>query len=403
MLRFVVSAVAAVCAISLLADRSGPASAATASPPVAYQQICSNNSDRVTVIFLWTPSKQGAQWLDLSLFNNGFASGTFLNAGPLDGSQFAYAWEGLLPGARHYARVNTLTAGGWQPGGTLAFTTGVCHVPSSQPQLIEQHCSTSQAATVSVTLGWTPGGEGNQWLDLSLFANNFAPGTFIGAGPLVHSQSSQVWDGLIPGTTHYVRVNTLTAIGWRVSPTLQFRTISCTSAPRVQLTFDDGGDYTAPILDILGRYGVRVIFFPTGQWAQVHPDLLKRMMAEGHIVGDHTYSHARLTVLSPDKIRAEIAGGNIGNSDLFRPPYDAFNSTVSAIVTEMGFRMFLWNLDPRDWARTYAGGDAEIVDAVVNHAFPGAVVILHLEVRNTVLALPRIIEGLRAKGYLVGS
>jgi len=252
-------------------------------------------------------------------------------------------------------------------------------------------------------LQWTPGDAGEQWADLSLFNNNFAPGTFIGLGPLASGNPAVVWDGLIEATTHFVRINTLTPLGWRASPTSGFTTIKCTSSnPKVTLTFDDGGPAAASILNTLGAYHLKAIFFPTGIWAKAHPDLVKRMINEGHLVGDHTYSHANLTLLSADQIRAEIAGGNVGNTDLLRPPYDAFNAQVTSIAASMGFRLYLWNVDPRDWAKNYPGGDRDIVDAVTSHAFPGAVVILHMEGSNTALALPIIIQKLEAAGYTIG-
>ena len=397
------SIIIAALAIAALGIGGGRVHAAAAGTPVADQQLCAQPTDRVTVIFRWTPGGQGPQWLDLSLSNNGFIPGTFVNAGPLDAGQSSFAWDGLIPDATHFLRVNTWTSGGWEPSPTYRFTTGVCHPPASVPIVFEERCSITQPGRVSVTLHWTPGDAGQQWVDLSLFNNGFAAGTFIGAGPLPSGQSALIWDGLVEHATHYLRVNTLTAIGWRSSPVTRFTTIGCApSAPRITLTFDDGGAAAGPILDVLARYGVKAIFFPTGTWAKAHPDLLKRMMDEGHLVGDHTYSHANLTRLTPDQIRAEIAGGNVGNTNLLRPPYDAFNAQVTTIARGMGFRLYLYNVDPRDWAKTYVGGDADIVNAVTSHEFAGAVVSLHMEVWNTVLALPAIIERLEAAGYTVG-
>ena len=386
----------------LIGARPHEAEAANASTPIAYQQSCSTQSDRVNVVFLWVPSDQGSQWLDLSLADNGFAPRTFVGVGPLSPVQDAFSWEGLLPGATHFVRVNTITPQGWVSGPAYAFTTRSCHAPASRPVLFEQHCGTTPG-TVSVTLRWTPADEGQEWVDLSVFNNGFAPGTYIGDGPLADGTDALVWSGLLERTSHTVRVNSVTAVGWHPGPPLQFTTMSCTTiARKIVLSFDDGGDPASGILDVLDRYGVKAIFFPTGIWSNAHPDIIKRMINAGHLVGDHTYTHRVLTRLSADQIRAEITGGNVGNTDLYRPPYEAINPLVSSIVSDMGFRMFLWNIDPRDWARTYAGGDQEIVDQIMSRAFPGAVVILHLQVRNTLIALPTIIERLRAAGYAVG-
>jgi hypothetical protein len=84
--------------------------------------------------FLWTPSQQGPQWLDLSLFDNGFALGTFLASGPMAAEQSTLTWDGLLPNAQHHVRVNTLTASGWFPSQTMTFSTpNDCPFPPVQP------------------------------------------------------------------------------------------------------------------------------------------------------------------------------------------------------------------------------------------------------------------------------
>jgi peptidoglycan/xylan/chitin deacetylase (PgdA/CDA1 family) len=272
-----------------------------------------------------------------------------------------------------------------------------CAPAASPPVVYRQACNTS--GRVTVTFLWTPGLSGGQWVDLSIYDNNFAPGTFLGTGPLAKEQYAYVWDGLAPNTVHYLRIDTDTAYGWRPSATLRFRTPDCGTRPKVVLSFDDGGDYAGQILDTLRSHGATAIFFPTGQWAQAHPDLVARMTAEGNLVGDHTYSHAHLTTLTADQIRAEIAGGNVGNSDLFRPPFGEYNSLVTSIARSMGFRIFLWNIDPGDYQNRTPGGEALIISNVMASVFPNGVVILHMEVPNTPLALPTLIDRLEAAGY----
>src|SRR6476619_5083464 len=83
------------------------------------------------------------------------------------------------------------------------------------------------ASQVSVSFSWAAYNEGAQWFDLSLTNNGFAPGTFVGIGPLGSSQMSFTWDGILPGLTHFMRINTLTPYGWSVSQTLTFTTRDC--------------------------------------------------------------------------------------------------------------------------------------------------------------------------------
>jgi hypothetical protein len=259
--RAPLAVIVAVLAMASFGSSGRGAHAAGGSVALTYRQECTPSSDRVTVIFYWTPSDEGPQWLDLSLANNGFAPGTFVSAGPLASTESSFTWEGLISGAAHVIRVNTLTTQGWQPSWTYAFTTEVCHPPTSAPLLVEQHCSTAMPGRLVVTLQWAPGDVGPEWVDLSLFNNGFAPGTFIGSGPLPTGQSTITWEGLLDRSTHYVRVNTLTSIGWRPSPATSFTTLACTgpvmaNAPtflRIP-TYDGSGQAEHP----------DIVYFPAG-------------------------------------------------------------------------------------------------------------------------------------------
>lgn len=110
-----------------------PMPAPAIGPGIMVTQCASNARDSVRVTFLWAPSRAGYQWLDLSIFNNGFAPGTFITAGPLNAQQYGFIWPGLIQGTTHFARVNTLTVEGWKPTQTLAFYTPVCDAGASEP------------------------------------------------------------------------------------------------------------------------------------------------------------------------------------------------------------------------------------------------------------------------------
>jgi hypothetical protein len=197
-----------------------------AANPVVWAQDCSTTQPGTTrVTFLWTPSRAGPQWLDLSLFDNGFPPGMFVGVGPLPAEAWGFVWDGLQPGATHYLRVNTLSQGGWQSSGTLAFTTIAC----GPDMAVQQSCSPT-SGLVDVTFRWTPRLLSGiaQWIDLSVFDNGFVPGTFISAGPLSAVASSFQWAGLRPGLLHYWRVNTrTTVVGWAPSQTVSFQTDFC--------------------------------------------------------------------------------------------------------------------------------------------------------------------------------
>jgi len=175
----------------------------------------------------WTAYNQGPQWVDLSLFDNGFAPGTFIGLGPLPSGQNSFTWDGIRPGLLHFLRINTATPGGWAPASIGFFSRGDC-VPfapgnASNIAVISQGCD---AGGVTATISWTPSGQGTQWLDLSLYDNGFAPGSFVGFGPMAPTQATATWPGLLPGYYHFMRVNTGAPSGWAPSPRIAFQTRS---------------------------------------------------------------------------------------------------------------------------------------------------------------------------------
>ncbi|EDK72500.1 polysaccharide deacetylase, partial [candidate division TM7 genomosp. GTL1] len=172
----------------------------------------------------------------------------------------------------------------------------------------------------------------------------------------------------------------------------------------VHLTFDDGpGAHTEQVLDVLSRYNVHATFYVIGRNVQRYPGTMQRIKNEGHTIGNHTFTHADLTVLSEAGVRQELASTQAAieqacgvTPSAFRPPYGAENGIVRSIAASMGMSVDLWSVDPNDWA---APGSSEITQRVLATTRPGAVVLLHVLNQQTVDALPSIIEGIRAQGY----
>ncbi len=170
----------------------------------------------------------------------------------------------------------------------------------------------------------------------------------------------------------------------------------------VTLSFDDSAPLARAhaILDVLGQKGVKAVFCVRGNWARAHPGFIERVRAEGHALCNHTASHPDLTALSDEGIRAEIAGGALpDDGGRLRPPYGAYDARVQAIAASMGYVLYLWSIDPRDW--TGASADT-IVNTVLSNLHPGAIILLHLHGANTLAALPHIIDGILAAGYEIG-
>jgi peptidoglycan-N-acetylglucosamine deacetylase len=175
----------------------------------------------------------------------------------------------------------------------------------------------------------------------------------------------------------------------------------------VALTFDDGpGPYTPAILDTLIRHHVPATFFPVGFMINDFPDSIRREVANGFAIGDHTENHRKLTELSPEDQEAEL----LGQADalarqgapfprLFRPPYGAYDASTLDMLRRHRMLMILWTVETGDYERP---GDAAIVQHVLDGVHPGAIVLLHDgggDRSETVAALPKVIKALRARGY----
>ncbi|WP_031154707.1 polysaccharide deacetylase family protein [Streptomyces xanthophaeus] len=180
------------------------------------------------------------------------------------------------------------------------------------------------------------------------------------------------------------------------------------SAAAMVLTFDDGPDprYTPAILDTLAQYRVRAVFFVCGEMAAENPDLLRRMVAEGHVIGNHTWTHPHLTRLSRPALAAEIADTSdvvqrtIGEAPVwFRAPYGEWNRAAFEVGAELGMEPLAWTVDTLDWKEP---GTATIVSRVLGGAAPGVIVLSHDAGGNrsqSVQALSSYLPQLLARGY----
>lgn len=177
--------------------------------------------------------------------------------------------------------------------------------------------------------------------------------------------------------------------------------------PRVALTFDDGPDpvHTRQVLEILDRYGARATFFCVGHHVSALPDEVRRIVAAGHELGNHSWSHPFLPDLTAGQLREQIdrTGEAVARvtgefPTRFRPPYGGLTPEVLATLAEHPTVLTLWDVDSRDWARP---GAESIAATVLESAGPGSVVLMHEgagERSQTVRALPSIIEGLLERG-----
>lgn len=173
----------------------------------------------------------------------------------------------------------------------------------------------------------------------------------------------------------------------------------------VYLTFDDGpNSMNSPrLLRVLAREHVPATFFLVGQSLALDPEHATRLWLSGHAVGNHTWSHANLTLLDPlsitQQVRATQRLMGPGGGMCVRPPYGAVNATVSGVLKGMGMRTVMWTVDPQDWAHQDA---AYITDHVLSHVRDRSVVLLHDgggPRSATIAAVKELIPQLRKRGY----
>ncbi|MGW0993327.1 polysaccharide deacetylase family protein [Streptomyces sp. NPDC002523] len=152
---------------------------------------------------------------------------------------------------------------------------------------------------------------------------------------------------------------------------------------QMMLTFDDGPhpDYTPHILDTLAKYDVRAMFFVCGEMAVDNKELLARMADEGHVVGNHTWTHPLLTALGRAEIRSEMERTSDIIEDAwgdrpqwFRAPYGAWNRAAFQLGAQMGMEPMAWTTDTTDWK---VPGTRTIIDRVEDNAAPGVVILSH--------------------------
>lgn len=171
---------------------------------------------------------------------------------------------------------------------------------------------------------------------------------------------------------------------------------------RIAITFDDGPHrlYTPKLLDGLKERGIHATFFLVGENIRNNETLVKRMAEEGHLIGNHTFSHVQLTKLKKEEACREVQQTNericavTGAPVLYiRPPYGSWNDELQA---EIPMTVTLWNLDSEDWKSQNTGKIVELVESEVEE---GSIILLHDIFDTSVEAALQIVDDLTAQGY----
>nr|WP_245693835.1 delta-lactam-biosynthetic de-N-acetylase [Sediminibacillus halophilus] len=177
----------------------------------------------------------------------------------------------------------------------------------------------------------------------------------------------------------------------------------------IYLTFDNGYEqgYTGKILDVLKKKDVPAAFFVTGHYVDSSPELVKRMVNEGHIVGNHSYHHPDFTKLSKRKMKEELdklqsAVAKISDQKTMqyvRPPKGTFTEQSIKWANELGYIHMFWSLAFVDWNTNSQKGWQSAYQQVIDQVHPGAVILLHTVSEDNAEALEYLIDDMRKQGY----
>ncbi len=174
----------------------------------------------------------------------------------------------------------------------------------------------------------------------------------------------------------------------------------------VALTFDDGphATRTPQVLDILRNNNVKATFFVQGVNAKAYPNIIRRMTAEGHEIGNHTWNHAYLSKVSRATAESQLqrtndaivaAGG--AKPVIMRPPGGYTNEGVASWARQrFGFSTILWDVDTNDWRKP---GVTVVAARGINGAKPGSIILVHDIHASTVAAIDSMVKGLKKRGY----
>jgi peptidoglycan/xylan/chitin deacetylase (PgdA/CDA1 family) len=190
----------------------------------------------------------------------------------------------------------------------------------------------------------------------------------------------------------------------------------CTQEPWVAMTFDDcpdlNGTTTTRILDTLRQRGVQATFFVIGSWMQKHPELVQQMVADGHEIANHSYSHPFFTSLAPNQMAAQIAEterilfeiAGVPMQPYFRPPYGDYNWQVMQVSVDQGYLPVFWTVDSQDAIPPRKTSEF-LVHSLTNSLPPdqmhGAILLSHCTSTSTADALPVVLDRFAQMGLQV--
>ncbi|MFZ7130990.1 MAG: polysaccharide deacetylase family protein [Eubacteriales bacterium] len=181
------------------------------------------------------------------------------------------------------------------------------------------------------------------------------------------------------------------------------------------LTFNCGyeyNNYTEEVLNILKEENIKAVFFITGDYLRSNSEIVKRMIDEGHIVGNHGNTHAFLSELSEDEIRKEIIDFEKAYEDVtgvkfskkyFRPASGAFSEQVLVIANDLSYETVFWSLAYKDWETDHQPSTETVYNNIMNGTHDGCILMLHTVSISNKNVLKEAIRDLKEKSYIFKS
>ena len=176
--------------------------------------------------------------------------------------------------------------------------------------------------------------------------------------------------------------------------------------PHIAMTFDDGphATNTPKLLEMAAKRHIKLTFFVLGECVEQNPTVLQREVAEGHEIGNHSWSHPNLAKLSDEAVHSQLqrtediivktAGVK---PKLMRPPYGELTKRQRIWVNhDFGYKVILWDVDPLDWKRP---GPNVVAQRIIAGARPGSIILSHDIHPPTIAAMPQVFDALLAKGF----
>ena len=176
----------------------------------------------------------------------------------------------------------------------------------------------------------------------------------------------------------------------------------------VYITFDEGYEagYTAKILDVLKENNVKAAFFITGHYLNSQPDLVRRMIDEGHIVGNHTINHPSIPDLDDDKLKEEIMKLHTAvyekfgyEMQYFRPPKGEYSQRTLDLTKKLGYVTVMWSFAYDDWDESKQGREEYAKEKILSNTHNGEVMLLHATSKDNANVLNEVIQKIKSEGY----